>query len=185
MITTAFAPAIPWLWVVRARCARNSVVLRRVSPIIFFAVQVRRFAVDQKAGFAAPGCGHPCRGETSPVARCQRRAFSTRESRSVDRVYQRATIPRFAALLDRLRIDFVGLLFFHVDEQIALPQAYQQQAFFLRVINIPGLWRFVIELHDGEPNRFPKELLSADCERAGRGKAQIAKEKGQEPRTNF
>src|SRR6266478_3418062 len=67
----------------------------------------------------------------------------------------------FAALLHRLRIDFVGLLFSHVDEQIALPKVYEQKSLFLRVINVPGLRRFVIELYDGKSHGFPEQFLFA------------------------
>src|SRR5216683_7706518 len=61
--------------------------------------------------------------------------------------------------LHRLRIDFVSLLFLRVDEEISLPQVHQQQSFFLRVIDVPGFRRFVIELHDRKCDWFPKRLI--------------------------
>src|SRR5260370_23354771 len=160
MTTIAFAPAIRWLW------ASNPVrsTFRGITACIAanFCGSIRWLAVDQQrdlqlqdVAILAEAKSHQL--HTADVARLP--------IGSLDRLIGligRRPFHIFAAQLDRLRIDFVGLLFFHVDKQLALPKVYEQQPFFLRVIDVPGFRRFVIEFYDRERDRLPGILFFGD-----------------------
>src|SRR5712692_3614319 len=70
--------------------------------------------------------------------------------------------------LHGLRVEFVDLVLFHVEEQITLPEVHQQESLFLRVIHVPRFRGLAIEFYDGKGNRLPKRLfagLQADTQR--------------------
>src|SRR6267143_2547056 len=157
MTTIAFAPAILWSWVWnRARSAFRGITACTAAK---FCGSVHWFAVDQEgklhlqevAILAEPKFHHLHAAEVFgfPIGSFQR----------LIGLVGKRPFHVFAAQLHRLRIDFVGLLFFHVDEQIALPKVYEQKSFFLRVVDVPGLRRLVIELHDRESDRLPNKVL--------------------------
>ena len=61
--------------------------------------------------------------------------------------------------LYRLRIDFVGFLFLNIQQQVALPEFYQEDAALFRMIDVPRLRGFVIEAHDCELHLLPHDLF--------------------------
>src|SRR2546430_2266468 len=158
MTTIAFAPAFLWSWVWnRARSAFRGITACTAAK---FRGSVHWFAVDQEgelhlqevAILAEPKFHHLHAAEVFgfPIGSFQR----------LIGLVGKRPFHVFAVLLHRLRIDFVGLLFFRIDEQIALPKVYEQKSLFLRVIDVPGLRRFVIELHRSEERRVGKECRS-------------------------
>src|ERR1700674_966601 len=157
MTTIAFAPAIPWSWVwSRARSAFPGITVCTVdedcSSIDWFAVdQEGKLHLQEVAILAEPKFHHLHAAEVFrfPIGSFQRLIW----------LIGGRPFHIFAALLHCLRIDFIRLLLFHIDEQVALPKVYEQKSLFLRVIDVPGLRRFVIELHDRESDRLPNKFL--------------------------
>src|SRR6267378_7898389 len=106
MITTAFAPAIPWLWV--SSPVRSE--FRGTTACIadnFFCGSVRRFAVDQKRDLQLQDVAILAEAKLHQLHAANVARFPLG---SLDRLIgfiSGRPFHVFAALLDRLRIDFV------------------------------------------------------------------------------
>ncbi len=60
-----------------------------------------------------------------------------------------------------LWIDVVDLFVLHPNEQIPLPQTNQEHAFFIGVINVPGIRRSIIKFYDAELNGLPSGFFGS------------------------
>jgi len=149
---------------------------------------VRRFAVDQKRDLQLQDVAIFAEAKSQPIARCRRRAFSTRGLERLLRLIGGRPFHSFAARFHRLRIDFVGFLVLSCRPADTASTDVPAAVPFLRVINVPRFRRSSLNFTIAKATDFQRTFFSADCERAGRGKAQMAAEKngkhrGQTPDT--
>src|SRR6266705_3942079 len=159
MITTAFTPAIRSLSRLSpARSAFHGITA--FTGTSFCLGSIRRLAVGQERELQFEDVALLAEAKTDELHCADVARFPIGSFERLVRFVGWRPFHAVAGGLHRLRIDFVNLLLLGIDEQVALPQVHQQQSFFLRVIDVPGFRRFVIELYDRKCDWFPKRLIT-------------------------
>jgi hypothetical protein len=116
---------------------------------------IGRFAVGQERDLEFQERAVFAEAKTNPLHGADVPRFPFRRVDGLLRFVAGRQFHFLASGLHRLRIDLVNFLLMHIDEQIPFPEVQEQQALFLRVVEVPGFWRLVIEFHDGEFHGFP------------------------------
>src|ERR1700722_1300976 len=123
MTTIAFALAIPWL--LASNPARSG--FRGITACIADddCSSIRWFAVDQKRKLHLQEVAILAEPKFHQLHAAEVFRFPIGSFQRLIGLVSNRPFHVFAVLLHRLRIDFVGFLFLHVDQQVSLPKVYE------------------------------------------------------------